>query len=402
MRMSTVWKAMWLPVIAILSWPVSAAQSVSPFHGFLLRLLDIQPGMTVADVGAGRGDFALLAAEKVGPEGHVYANEISRDKVGQIEKQKRARGAANLTVILGEEEDPRLPAKVDYLLMVQVFHHLSRPDGFMKNTLQYLKPDGRLVVTAVLNRRNPQAQPRTSTQNDPCVSDPEETKRAIERMGFAFEQVAFHDNPNTKANWPTSYVLIFRTQSWIDDGWADWEKQLTARQQPEKVMDIIGLKPGMVVGEIGAGDGRFTVHLAKRVGPGGRVFANDIDDRALADLRDRVNRYKVSNIEVVPGRVDDPCLPRNALDMAIMVRTYHELAQPGTLLDKLKASLQPNATVVIVDLDTAKERHDGARSSTDEASIRSVARSAGYDVVAVHTFLAEDTIFVLRAAPGVW
>ncbi len=81
-------------------------------------------------------------------------------------------------------------------IMVPVFHHLSKPDEFMQNTLQYLKPDGRLVITVVLNKRNPQAKPRTSTQNDPCVSDPEETKRAIEKMGFAFEKVAMHDDPN--------------------------------------------------------------------------------------------------------------------------------------------------------------------------------------------------------------
>jgi len=210
-------RAIWLPVIAILSWPVSAAQSVSPFNDFLLRLLEIQPGMTVADVGAGRGDLAMLMAEKVGSKGLVYANEISREKVDQIAKQKKARGVPNLTVILGEEEDPRLPGKVDYLLMVLVFHHLSKPDAFMKNTLKYLKPDGRLVITAVLNKRNPQAKPRTSGQNDPCVSDPEETKRAIEKMGFAFEKIAMYDNPNPKANWPTSYVLIFRGRSWIDD-----------------------------------------------------------------------------------------------------------------------------------------------------------------------------------------
>jgi ubiquinone/menaquinone biosynthesis C-methylase UbiE len=188
-------------------------------------------------------------------------------------------------------------------------------------------------------------------------------------------------------------------QSWVEDGWAEWERQLTARQQPEKVMDVVGLKPGMVVGEIGAQIGRFTVHLARRVGPGGRVLANDIDAGALAELRDRVSRYKVPNIEVVVGKVDDPCLPANALDMAIMVRTYHELEQPGPLLASLKASLKPGASVVIVDLDTDKTRHSDAKSRTDEASIRSAARSAGYEVVAVHTFLVEDTIFVLRAAP---
>lgn len=211
--MKAVFKAVWLSVIVILTWPANAAQNVSLFHDFLLHLLDFRPGMAVADVGAGRGDLAMIIAERVGAEGHVYANEISRDKVGQIERRKRERGATNVTVILGAEEDPRLPAKVDYLLMVQVFHHLSKPDAFMKNTLKYMKPDGRLVVTAVLNKRNPQARPNRSTQKDPCISDPEETKRVIEKAGFAFEEIAMHDDPDPKANWPTTYVLIFRAQS---------------------------------------------------------------------------------------------------------------------------------------------------------------------------------------------
>ena len=186
-------------------------------------------------------------------------------------------------------------------------------------------------------------------------------------------------------------------QGWVDEGWAAWEAELTARQQPEKVMDLIGLKPGMRVAEIGAQVGRFTVHLARRVGPEGRVFANDIDDRALANLRGRVSRYNVPNIEVVLGLVDDPRLPAGALDLAIMVRTYHELAQPAALLSKLKASLKPGASVVIVDLDTERTGHSDARSSTSEGSIRSVARSVGYDVVGVHRFLPDDTIFVLHA-----
>jgi precorrin-6B methylase 2 len=163
-------------------------------------------------------------------------------------------------------------------------------------------------------------------------------------------------------------------------------------------MDAVGLEPGMAVGEIGAQVGRFTVHLARRVGPAGRVFANDIDDRALAELRDRVTRYKVPNIEVVRGQVDDPRLPPKALDMVFMVRTYHELAQPRALLENLKSSLKAGALVVIVDLDTEKTRHADAKSSTAEASVLGVAQSAGYTLVTIHRFLPEDTIFVLRVA----
>jgi len=194
--------------IAVVVASLAQAQTVQPFHAFLLQLLDVRPGMTVADVGAGRGDFALLLADAVGPNGRVYANEISQDKVDQIEKAKRERGASNVTAVLGEEDDPRLPDKVDYLVMVQVFHHLSMPDVFMRNVARYLKPNGRLVVTAVLNKRNPQAKPRSSPP-DPCVSDPEDTRKAIEKAGFVFEKIVMHDDPNPQATWPTSYALVF-------------------------------------------------------------------------------------------------------------------------------------------------------------------------------------------------
>ncbi|MBZ5497039.1 MAG: methyltransferase domain-containing protein [Acidobacteriia bacterium] len=196
--------------VAVLVANLAPAQKATSFHEFLLRLLDIKAGMTVADVGAGRGELAFLLVHEVGPEGEVYANEISREKINQIEKGKRERSLANLTTILGEVEDPRLPEKVDYLVMVKVFHHLSKPDQFMKNAMKYLKPEGRLVITAVLNKRNPQAQPRTFTLNDPCVSDPEVTRKAIEKSGLLFEKIALYNDPNPRASWPTSYALVFR------------------------------------------------------------------------------------------------------------------------------------------------------------------------------------------------
>jgi ubiquinone/menaquinone biosynthesis C-methylase UbiE len=196
--------------IAVLMANFVAAQGSPTFSEFLLQLLDVGIGMTVADVGAGRGDLAFLLAEKVGNEGHVYANEVSQDKIERIKKKKREHGAPNLTAVSGTVEDPMLPEEVDYLLMVDVYHHLAKPDEFITNLQKYLKPTGRLAVAAVLNKRNPQAKPRTSKGSDPCVSDPQETRKAIERTGFIFEKTVLHEDPKRNYFWPTSYVLIFR------------------------------------------------------------------------------------------------------------------------------------------------------------------------------------------------
>ncbi len=196
--------------VAFLAATFTAAQQELPFNDFLLHLLDIRPGMAVADVGAGRGDFAFLMAPRVGAEGHVYANEISRDRIDSIERAKQKSGISNLTVVRGAVDDALLPARVDRLVMVDVYHHLDESFAFMKNLQKYLKPEGRLFVAAVLNKRNPKAPPRKSKGADPCVSDPEETRKAIEKAGFIFEEVVMHDDPARNFFWPTSYVLVFR------------------------------------------------------------------------------------------------------------------------------------------------------------------------------------------------
>ena len=97
--------------------------------------------------------------------------------------------------------------------------------------------------------------------------------------------------------------------------------------RPDKVMDIAGLTAGMTVGEVGAGEGYFTFKLAARVGPSGRVYANDIDARALGRLADRARREGFSNIETIVGEVDDPLLPP-ALD-AVGCAPRQGLCGPG-------------------------------------------------------------------------
>lgn len=175
------------------------------------------------------------------------------------------------------------------------------------------------------------------------------------------------------------------------------ERATNERQPPDKIMDAIGLKPGMVVGEVGAGRGRFTVHLAARVGPTGYIYANDINKTVLAAIRDRCERDHITNIETILGRVDDPLFPKGALDMVFMILTYHHLAKPVDLFKNLVPSLKPGATVVIVDPDPIKDRdrRDGAESTTRE-EIEPVAAAAGFEIERVETFLPKDNIFVLR------
>lgn len=129
----------------------------------------------------------------------------------------------------------------------------------------------------------------------------------------------------------------------------EWEMQYLQRQPPDKIMTAIGVKHGMVIGEIGAGRGRFTVYIARKVGSSGKIYANDIDEKALSYLKGRSARQGFNNIETIIGQQDDPRFPDNSIDMAVMVLVYHMLESPNNLLKNIKNGLRPGANLVIID-----------------------------------------------------
>jgi len=167
-------------------------------------------------------------------------------------------------------------------------------------------------------------------------------------------------------------------------------------EQPEKVMVVTGVKPGMVIGEVGAGRGYFTFWLSRGVGEKGKVYANDIDRSALSYIDRRSADEKITNIETVVGTVDDPRFPPALLDMVFMVNAFHDLERPVELLANLLVSLKPGATVVVMDRDPAKvsdpERHFLTRAEVEEMVGRSV-----FELVGVETFLRDHNLYILRA-----
>ncbi len=166
-----------------------------------------------------------------------------------------------------------------------------------------------------------------------------------------------------------------------------------AELQPERVMDAVGIVPGMVIGEAGAGRGYFTFKLARRVGEGGRIYANDIDEKALEGVRERCRREGVQNIETVVGHVDDPLFPRRPLDLVMMVYALHDFARPTEFLRNLKAYLKPDGRVAILDQnpEATGERHFFSRER-----YVTVFREAGYELVQEEGFLTRDLLLVFR------
>lgn len=122
-------------------------------------------------------------------------------------------------------------------------------------------------------------------------------------------------------------------------------------------MDIAGVAPGMSVADIGAGEGYYTVRLAERVGPKGRVLAQDIDGDALRRIGARVEKDRLDNVSIKPGAADDPRLPERSFDRVFLVHMYHEVAEPYAFLWRLWPSLKPGGRVVVVDVDRSTDRH---------------------------------------------
>jgi ubiquinone/menaquinone biosynthesis C-methylase UbiE len=134
-------------------------------------------------------------------------------------------------------------------------------------------------------------------------------------------------------------------------GGAEWmernEREL--EDMPEAALDAIGIKPGMKIADVGAGVGYFTLRLARRVGPTGVVYANDVQPEMLALLRDRAAKEKVTNIRTVLGSEANPKLPKGAFDLILMIDVYHELSQPQRMLQSLKDALKPDGKLVLLE-----------------------------------------------------
>ncbi len=117
----------------------------------------------------------------------------------------------------------------------------------------------------------------------------------------------------------------------------------------QRVMTLLNLKPGKNVADIGAGSGWFTVRAARRVAPGGTVFAEDINADAIKYIADRAKKENLANVEEILGVPDDPKLAPASVDAVLMLKVYHEIAAPIPFMKRLRAALRPGARVGIID-----------------------------------------------------
>lgn len=174
-----------------------------------------------------------------------------------------------------------------------------------------------------------------------------------------------------------------------------WEEYQTSFQPSEIVIPAIELKEGMVVGEIGAGRGRYSVILADHVGKNGHIYANDIDKESLEYLDFRCKRDGIDNITSILGQVKDPLLPENKLDMIFIVNTYHHFSHPVEVLKNAIPALKASGTVVIIDGVPGKYGGDSGHTTPKE-QLLSQMKEAGYRFDRVAAELKRDNIYIFR------
>jgi SAM-dependent methyltransferase len=152
----------------------------------------------------------------------------------------------------------------------------------------------------------------------------------------------------------------------------------------DQVMDILAITPGKTVADIGAGSGWFTVRAARRVTSTGAVYAVDINPEALQYINRRIQKEQLHNVKTILGKPDKADLPADRIDSVLLLKTYHEVAEPVALLRNLRPSLRPGARVGIIDRDGNGEDH-----GVHKDVVLREAQEAGYRLLEEHDDLVK-------------
>jgi ubiquinone/menaquinone biosynthesis C-methylase UbiE len=168
-------------------------------------------------------------------------------------------------------------------------------------------------------------------------------------------------------------------------------------QKPDQIMDALGIADGTVVADLGAGGGWFTVRLARRVGPQGLVYAEDIQEEMIESMERRLTREGLRNVRMVLGTPEDPKLPRGRLDAVLIVDAYYEVEQqePVELLRNVRAALKPHGRLGIVDF-----KKDGGgpgplmEDRVDAEVVIADAKAAGLRLISRETFLPYQFLLI--------
>lgn len=196
---------------------------------------------------------------------------------------------------------------------------------------------------------------------------------------------------------PVSGRVLAPTMGMEGAAWLDRDER-EAEEAPSKAIAALGIRPGAVVADVGAGSGYYTVRLARAVGGTGRVVATDLQPGMLALIRQKVESERLDNVTLVQGRPDDPTLPAATFDLILMVDVYHELAAPQVFVRRLKEALKPDGRLVLLEFRLEDPRvpiREVHKMSVEQ--VRQELGADGFRIERVIDVLPWQHIIVLRA-----
>jgi SAM-dependent methyltransferase len=191
-------------------------------------------------------------------------------------------------------------------------------------------------------------------------------------------------------------VMGYQGAPWLERGERDEE------EAPDVALNVLKIPKGASVADIGAGSGFMTVRLAARVGPTGRVFANDVQPQMLNILARRLSNSKITNVTLIEGTFGDPKLPPASVDLVLMVDVYHELSQPQAMLRHLREALKPGGRLVLLEYrkeDPTVPIKPEHKMSVAEAKIE--VEAEGFTLAKVDEALPRQHILIFTAKPSV-
>jgi ubiquinone/menaquinone biosynthesis C-methylase UbiE len=203
------------------------------------------------------------------------------------------------------------------------------------------------------------------------------------------------DPPGTYAGRAIAPTMSYLAAGWLDRG------DRAARERPDDVLDALALHDGMIVADVGAGSGYFTLRIARRVAPGGRVIATDVQPQMLAMIRERAAAAHLGNVETRLVHDADAGLDAGSIDLALLVDVYHELADPAAVMAGVRRALRPGGRLVLVEYrgeDPAVPIKPAHKMTL--ARIRAELEPMGFRVVDDLEFLPDQRVVVLTPAPA--
>lgn len=188
------------------------------------------------------------------------------------------------------------------------------------------------------------------------------------------------ENANTNIDHPTSDPYVGNLDIFEDEKRAE-------RLQINRVMEILKITEGKTVADVGAGSGWFTVRAAKLVSNKGCVYAVDINPESIKYIDERAVKENLPQIKTILSKEDDPLLPEKSVDAVLLLKTYHEIADPIRLMQNLAKSLKKDALVGIIDKNGRGDDH-----GLDKEKVVSEAKRAGFELVGEYDFVKSSGI----------